>query len=284
VIALRTLAAIVTGGACLHAGSAVAQTVAPPAVQAIDITERLGAPITLDVPFTDDVGRKMTLREAFHGGAGANTEYDGKPVVLVLAYYRCPQLCGLVLRGVATALIELDYDIGDEYRIVTVSFDPRDTQAAAREAKRRLLHDIDRDRWDAKWPFLRGGEDDVRRLADELGFGYAYDPATDQYAHAAAFFVLTGDGRIMRYLYGVDFRPKDVKLAILEAGEGRVGSFVDKIILSCYRYDPSSRRYGPWIEGFFRIGALVIFVCVGGVIGVLAWRDHRRSSADEEIS
>jgi protein SCO1 len=221
-----------------------------------DVEERLGAPVPLDLAFRDEGGRAVKLRD-----------YAGKPIVLVLAYYRCPMLCGLVLQGTLKALGKIGLPAG-EYRFVSVSFDPADTPDNARLA---------RDKQGAKdAAFLVGDARSIAALTGAVGFRYVWDDATQQFAHPSIVVVLTGDGRISRYLYGVEPAPRDLRLALLEAGEGKIGSLVDRVILACYRWDPSSRRYGAAIQGFVRIGSFLIFVVVVSGLALLWRRDRRR--------
>jgi protein SCO1/2 len=245
---------------------------APPAVTAADVEEHLGARLDGSLSFKDTEGRQVRLSEVFAGD---------KPVLLVLAYYHCPMLCGLVLRGAAQGLSDLAWTPGREYRVVTVSFDPRDTTEAAREKRQSTLAGFGRPLASAgEWPFLTGDEATIRSLADTLGFRFAYDAHVDAYAHPAAIFALTPDGRVSRYLYGVEFPARDLRLSLTEAGEGRTGSFVDRVLLTCYRFDPASRRFGPYITGFLRLGGGLILLVVGGLIGALAIGERRRRARE----
>lgn len=239
-----------------------------PVVRDVDLEEHLGQSIDPSLQFTDMNNRRVVLADYFTGN---------KPVILALAYYRCPMLCGLVLHGLAKGMKPLDMKLGEQYRTLTVSFDPRDTPNDARQKRASVLGELDltTDVGEA-WPFLVGAEPEIRRLADNLGFRYVYDAKTDQYAHPTALFVLTGRGRISRYLYGVDFSPRDLRLAILEAGEGKIGTIVDRILLTCYHFDPVSRTYGPFIVGFIRLGAVLILITVALLLSLLFWGERRR--------
>jgi protein SCO1/2 len=241
---------------------------APPAVVSADVEEHLGARLDGNLSFKDSEGRQVRLAEVFAGD---------KPVLLVLAYYHCPMLCGLVLRGAAQGFADLGWTPGREYRVLTVSFDPRDTTEAAREKRQSTLAGLGRPAGSpGEWPFLTGDEASIRSLADTLGFRFAYDARVDAYAHPAAIFALTPDGRVSRYLYGVDFPARDLRLALTEAGEGRSGSIVDRVLLTCYRFDPASRRFGPYITGFMRLGGAFILITVAGLLGALAVAERRR--------
>jgi protein SCO1 len=223
------------------------------ALQQVDIDEHLGARLPAQLTFTDSDGRAVRLGD-----------YFGKPVVLTLAYYRCPMLCDLVLRGVADAVKDLDF------HALTVSIDPKDRPAAASLKQHNLLQAIGRTR--ADWPFLVGEKEQIARLASACGFGYSYDDRTDQYAHPAAAIILTPDGRISRYLYGINFRPFDVRLALAEAARGRTGGIVDRVLLTCFRYDPATRRYAWAVRGALRMTALLTLLAFGGGLVLLRRR------------
>lgn len=247
---------------------------APAAVASADVEEHLGARLDRSLSFKDTEGRAVRLDELFTGD---------KPVLLVLAYYHCPMLCGLVLRGAANGLSDLAWTPGREYRVVTVSFDPRDTTEAGREKRQSTLAGLHRPLASpGDWPFLTGDEASIRSLADTLGFRFAYDERASAYAHPAAIFALTPDGRVARYLYGVEFPARDLRLALTEAGEGRTGSFVDRVLLTCYRFDPASRRFGPYITGFMRLGGAMILLAVGGLVLALALAERRRRARLEK--
>jgi protein SCO1/2 len=243
--------------------------VTPPApVLEADLEEHLGRRLDPTLAFTGADGRRVVLGDLVSAG---------KPTVLVLAYYRCPMLCGLVLSGVVEGLRHLDWRLGHEYRALTVSFDPRDTPAAAAQKQASTLAGLGRPLPSpGDWPFLVGQPPAVEALADAVGFRYAYDARTDQYAHPAAAVVLTPDGRVSRYLYGVSFSARDLRLALLEAGDGKIGTIVDRLLFTCYRYDPASRAYGPFIVGFMRIGGALILLTVAAMLLVLVRADRRR--------
>jgi protein SCO1/2 len=243
----------------------------PPAARAVDIEEHLGLPLPSDLQFTDETGARIALSSQFQ---------DGKPVVLVMTYFHCPMLCSLVLEGTVESMKQLGWKLGDEYRALTVSFDPRDQAPAAGRKQQATLEALGQPDAAAHWKFLVGDEANVRRLTAALGYGYAWDQQTAQYAHAAVIFVLTPDGRIARYLYGIDYAPRDLKLALLEASDGRTGSFVDKILMTCFRYDPASRRYGVYIFGILKIGSVAILIVLTVFLARLWARDRRRQSEE----
>src|SRR4051812_5583276 len=216
-----------------------------PIAREVDIEEHLGQRVDPNLVFTDSSGRRVTLGEYLR---------DGKPAVVSLAYFRCPMLCGLVLRGLAHGLAEVPFRAGEDYRLLTISFDPKDGAAEAARKQEAVLAAFGKKTERAAWPFLVGGAAEIRAIAETFGFRFAYDETIDQYAHPAAVFILPPDGRISRYLYGTVFSPRDLRLSLVEAGSGKVGSIVDRVLLPCYRFDPATRRFGPFIRGFMRIG------------------------------
>lgn len=243
-----------------------AESALPPAARQVDIDEHLGEYLPLDLPFVDSSGASVHLGDYFR---------DGKPVVLALFYYECPMLCGRVLEGMVGGFNQLAWKPGEQFRALTVSIDPRDTAPLAEKKQRNVLASIGRADSPASWPFLVGPSASSSALADRLGFRYAYDAATGQYAHPAVIFVATPDGRISRYLYGIQYSALDLRLALVEAGEGKTGGIVDRIILTCYHFDPASRRYGPYLMGFLRVGGVFILISVVGLVGMLFWRERR---------
>jgi protein SCO1/2 len=245
----------------------------PPAVQAVEIDEHVGLQVPLDLAFVDERGDNVTLADYFA---------DGKPVLLILAWYHCPMLCGLVLQGTAQALAQLDWRLGEQYRVLTVSFDPSDGPQDAFRKQVTTLQELGRTDAADAWPFLTGKHAAIARLADALGFRYAWDSHTEQYAHAAVIFALSPTGEIARYLYGVDYPARDLKLALLDASQGRAGSVGDRLLMTCYHYDPASRRYGFYILGALRVGGVAVVLFIGLLLGVLWARERRNRKAHGE--
>lgn len=237
-----------------------------------DVVEHAGAQLPLDSTFVTSVGQPVRLREFFDGV---------HPVLLVLAYYECQQLCSVVLDGAVTAMAKLErsgFRLGPQYHVLTVSFDAteRIDQAARKQAS--VVAKLGQN--PRQWPFLVGSEASVRAVVERLGFQFVRDRRTGQIAHPAVAFVLTPHGRISRYLYGTDYSMRDLKLALLEASDGKTGSFGDKILLRCFHYDASMRRYGLFISRFMKIGGLVILI-IAIVIGRAMWRVERRRARAE---
>lgn len=238
----------------------------PPAAREADLDEHLGQAVHTNLVFTDQTGHQARLSDYFR---------DGKPVIVVLAYFRCNMLCDLVLRGLVDGLRAADRIPGKDFRVLTVSFDPQDKPNEALNKQHTLLQVLGHPEAVRGWPFLVGDDANIKALADDLGFRYGYDPSTKQYAHPAAIFVLSPNARITRYLYGFQFAARDLRLAIAEAGEGKVGPIIDRILLTCYHYDPATHRYGFVLSGILRGGSLAVLLIVGGGLGVL-WRRERR--------
>jgi protein SCO1 len=235
-------------------------------LQDVAIEERLGSGVPLDTDFVDGDGRPYRLRRAFDGT---------KPVVLALVYYECPMLCGLILSGAAKAMREGGLELGKDYEAVTISFDPEEKPAQAAERRRGYLQSIGASDASSAWPFLVGTGAASKAVADAVGFHYARDPVTGEWAHLAAIFVLTPDGRVSRYLYGIEYPKKEFRLAVVEAAGGKVGTSFDRFLLTCYRYDPTTRKYEPYAWGFVRAGAVAVLLALTGLIGGLVWRERR---------
>jgi protein SCO1/2 len=246
------------------------------ALQDIDVIEHLGDRVPSGLRYQDETGAHVSLDDLLH---------KGRPVVVTLGYHRCPMLCGLVLDGLAKAARTAGLKLGKDFAAVDVSIDPGESVDLLRRAQHRVVELAGNGATNADWPFWVSGEDAgaaARRLADAVGFRYKYDPTSKQFAHDAVAFVLTPDGTVSRYLYGIDYPARDFRMALVEAGQGRIGTTLDKVILSCYKYDPATRRYGPFVVGFMRIGAGLVFLALVGLLTVL-WRKEiamrRRSAA-----
>jgi protein SCO1/2 len=210
----------------------------------VGIDQKIGQQLPLDVTFKDDTGRDVRLGEYFHG----------KPVVMALAYYDCPMLCTQVLNGMTGALKTLSFDAGTDFEVVVVSIDPKDTFRMAANKKQTYVEHYGRPQTAAGWHFLTGTEANIKPLADALGFRYAYDANLKQYAHGAAIYVTTPKGLVSRYLLGIDFSPRDLRLAVVEASNNVLGTVGDKVLLLCYHYDPATGKYGAATLNAVRAG------------------------------
>jgi len=234
----------------------------PPELADVGIDERLGSPISLDSEFKDEHGENVALRKFF----------DGKhPVILTLVYYECPNLCNFLLNGFTASLKSLAWTPGEPFKIVTLSIDPRETPELATKKKQAYLELYGRSLGPEGWNFLTGSEEKIRKLAREVGFKYKYDEEQKQYAHTAALFVLTPDGKLSRVLYGIEFNPRDLRLALVEAGQGKIGTWVDQFLLFCYHYDPQGKKYALMALNLMKLAGAAT---VAG-IGLLIWRLSR---------
>lgn len=259
--------------AAAAAASAPPQPGTPAWAEGADVVEHLGERLPLDLGFVDSTGQRTQLRSLFDGV---------HPVVLVLAYYECPQLCSLVLDGTVAAMRALEgqgWKLGRQYRVATISFDAteRIDQAARKQAS--VLAKLG-GAAPEQWPFLVGDADGVRALTRRLGFAFLRDPSTGALAHAAVVFVLTPEGVISRYLYGIEYPPRDLKLALLEASDGRTGSFGDRVLMRCFQYDPATRRYGLFVIRFMQLGGLLILLVVLAALCGFVRHEHRRARTE----
>ena len=232
-----------------------------PQLRGVDIQERLGERVP-DVWLIGENGDTIRLY----------SQFDGRPIILSFFYYSCPHLCGFVLNGLSEALRGLDLKPGEDFRILTVSFDPQDRPEDAREAGRTYRHGFVPPE---AWRFFVGDSSQVRTLMEAMGI--AYHKVGKEYAHPTAILVLTPEGKISRYLYGIKYPVRDLKLALLEAGEGKIGSLGDKVLLFCYRYDPESGTYAFYALRLMKLGGLLTLFLLGGFLVTLWIREKRRS-------
>jgi protein SCO1/2 len=240
----------------------------PPELVDLQLEQKLGQRIPLDVRLRDHEGADVEL-----GGY-----FGDRPVLLAPVYYDCPMLCSLVLDGVVRSLKTLSLQPGRDFEVLAVSFDPRDTPSKAAESRTTALSRYRRPEADAGWHFLVGDEPEVARLMDAVGFRYRFDPQSGEYAHAGAVIVLTPQGDVARYFYGVEYPPKDVRLGLVEASEGRIGSVVDQVMLFCYRYDPVLGRYSAVTLNVVRLGGVVTVLAIATFISVMLLRERRRKA------
>lgn len=237
----------------------------PAILQNVGIDQHLNQQIPLDLNFIDENGQPVKLGQYF----------GQKPVIITMVYFTCPMLCSQVLSGLTYTLNGMpSFNVGREFNIVTVSFDPRDTAQAAMENKERYLKRYRRAGSDQGWHFLVGKKDQIDALAQALGFRYAWDPENEQFAHASGIMLLTPDGHIAQYYYGIEYDPRFVHLGLVEASKGKIGSFVDQILLYCYHYDPRQGRYGAAIFNILRISALATVLALGGFMLIMLRREH----------
>ncbi|HYH84106.1 MAG TPA: SCO family protein [Pyrinomonadaceae bacterium] len=240
----------------------------------INIEQRLGAQVPLDATFKDESGQSVKLGDYFKGE---------RPVVLTLVYYECPMLCNQVLNGLVGTLEAVAFTPGKEFEIVTVSFDPRETAEMAAKKKETYLRRYRREGAQGGWHFLTGDKEAIDRLAQSVGFGYAWDEQSKQFAHASAIMVTTPEGKLSHYFYGIEYSPKDLRLSLVEASAGKVGSPVDALILYCYHYDPATGKFAPVMAVLRTAGVLT----VAGIAALIFFLLRRRRGAerwDEEIN
>lgn len=261
--------AVVTAGA----PAAIAedrQEPLPADLEGVEIVERPDAQVPLDLRFVDESGSEASIRDYMR---------HGRPVILTLNYYRCPMLCTLILNGLVQGMKDMTWIPGNQFEVVTVSIDPNETPNLARGKKKSYLEDYGKPEAAAGWHFLTGRQADIRRLADSVGFGYAYIPERNEFAHGAAIFVLTPEGRVSRTLYGVQFDAPTLRLALVEASQGRIGSVMDRFILYCYHYDATAGKYAPAALKIMQVGGGITVLLLGSVLASLWLRELRQRRA-----
>jgi len=238
--------------------------VRPALLKDVGIDQKLNDSVPLDLTFSDEAGKNVALRDAF----------GGKPAVLSLVYYNCPMLCTQVLNGIERSLKDVPMDIGKQFSVVTVSIDPTEKPPLA-SAKRAMYAGLyGRPGAAEGWHFLTGDEPQIKQLANAVGFRYAYDPESKQFAHASAIMILTPEGKISRYLYGIQYAPRDLRLGLVEASEGRIGTPVDQILLFCYHYDAVNGKYDLLISRVLKAAGVFTILVIGIGIFLLARSEH----------
>src|ERR1700689_1169718 len=233
----------------------------PPRLENVGIDQHLDAQVPPELIFRDETGKSVKLADYF----------GRKPLILNLVYYNCTMLCGEALAGLASAMRLVKFNVGDQFDVVTVSFDPRETPEMAAAKKIDYVKRYGRANAAAGWHFLTGEPDSINALAKAVGFQYQYDARTNQYAHATAIMVLTPQGRISRYFYGVDFPPKDLRMGLVEASQGKIGNAVDAVLLYCYHYDPETGKYGAMVANILGLAAAATILIMGMFLFTL-WR------------
>jgi protein SCO1 len=237
----------------------------PAALKDIGIDQRLNEAVPLTLGFRDEAGRLVHLGD-----------YFGKhPVLLALVYYNCPMLCTQVFNGMVSALRVLPLSAGRDFEVVVVSFDPREKPADAAAKRNAYLSRYHRPEGDAGWHFLTGDEAAINDLTRAVGFHFRYDRALDQFAHASAIYVLTPEGRISRYFYGIEYAPRDLRLSLVEASAGKIGNPVDRVLLYCFHYDPKSGKYGAAVVNIVRLAGLATLLALSASLFFLSRRERR---------
>jgi len=239
----------------------------PVALEEVQVEERLGERVPMDLTFVDSAGQSVRLGDYFTGD---------RPVVLTLVYYECPMLCTLVVNGLTEAMKNLDWLPGREFEVITVSFNPAETVELARLKKQGYLAEYGRPEAAGGWHFLVGDATNTKALADAVGFGYRWDEQAEQFIHQAVIMILTPGGRVSRYLYGVMFEPKTVRLSLVEASNGQVGTTADRIYLSCFRFDPKAGSYAMGAMSVLRLSGVATLVALAAAVGLFAMIGARR--------
>ncbi len=242
----------------------------PKELEGAGIVEKLGTQIpAADVVLKDEAGQEVTFQSLLR---------PGRPSLLAMVYYECPNLCTLVLSGLLDALKAFQWTPGSEFDVIAVSINPKETAELATKKKENYLRSLAKPVPPEGWRFMTGTEEQVRKLADAIGFGYRWDSESEQYAHSAALFVLTPDAVLSRILYGVQYGLKELKLALVEASNGKVGSVVDRILLFCYRYDPVTRKYSLVLTRVMQLACAGMIVVLGAYLGVFWLRQRKKGS------
>ena len=237
----------------------------PSILDGVGLDQRLNSQVPLDLAFLDEGGQPVQLKQYF----------GAKPVILTLVYFQCPMLCSQVQSGLAGALNGIvRFNVGRDFNVVIVSFDPRDTPKDAAENKKTYISRYRRAGAEQGWHFLTGRKDQIDALAQAVGFRYAWDPDAQQFAHPSAIMVLTPDGRLAQYYYGIEYPPKDIQLGLIEASRGKIGTLLDQVVLLCYHYDPRQGRYGAAIFNILRISAGATVLLLGGYMVIMFRRDR----------
>ena len=248
-----------SGGGGIMAPSA---NVKPPGLNNVGIEQRLNEQVPANLEFRDETGRPVKLGDYF----------GKRPLVLSLVYFRCPMLCSEVLAGVEGSLKAISLNPGKDFDVLTVSFDPNDTPEAATEKKAEMLKRYRRAGAAENWHFLTGSQDSIDALTKAVGFQYQYDKTTDQFAHTTGLMILTPDGKIAQYYYGVEFPPRDVRLGLIQASQGKIGTLADAVLLYCYHYDPKTGKYSVMINHIIQLGGGLTILSIGGVLLLLLRR------------
>jgi protein SCO1/2 len=236
----------------------------PPMLQGIGIDQNLNAQIPLELTFNNETGQTVRLGQYFRQ----------KPVVLALVYYECPGLCDLILNGLTHTMQQVSLNVGSDYEVVTVSFNPQDSWQLAGAKKSNYIERYNRPGAKQGWHFLTGKPDAIKSLADSVGFHYKYDPISKQFAHASAIMILTPEGKIARYFYGIEYKPRDFRLGLVEASANKIGTTADQVMLFCYHWDPMTGKYGVIIAQVTRVLGTATVLALGAFVFIMIRRDR----------
>ena len=248
----------------------------PQGLQEVGIDEKLGQALDPNITLTNNKGEVVQLSQFFNKSK--------KPIMLSLVYFACPGLCNFHLNDVTSVMKNLDWKLGDKYQYLTVSFDPKETAEMAEKKRQNYLKQYGQDDPNNDWTFLVGDEANVKKITESVGFKYKWDEASQEWAHASAVILLTPDGRISRYLPGLALEEKNLKIGLNEAADGSIGTFVDKLILYCFKYDPHQSKYTLYAFNLVKLGGLITVLLLG-VFLILAWRreSKKSTSSGEEL-
>ncbi|HEU5414759.1 MAG TPA: SCO family protein [Candidatus Angelobacter sp.] len=248
----------------------------PPILQKVGIDQKLGAQVPLDVPFQNANGETVTLRHYVKGG--------NRPVVLSLVYYNCPMLCPRGLDALSSSLGLMTLDPGKDYQVITVSFDPRDTPQTSAHQKEIQIQKLNGKGAENAWHFLTGNESSIQQLTQSVGFRYQWDPKSKQFAHATALILLTPEGKVSKYFYGLDYSPTDLRLGLVQASDEKIGSFVDPILLFCCEYNPMTGRYDLLVSRVLALCAAITILLLGGMVFLLFRFDRNRKNSGKALA
>ena len=242
-------------------------------LEGVGITQYLDTQVPLDLAFVDEDGQEVVLSEFFN---------NDKPIIMTLNYYKCPMLCSLTLNGLVTGMEEMEWTLGDEFEVVTLSINPDEKAPLALKNKTGYLDHYDREGAEKGWHFLTGNQENITKLADALGFGYVFDEQTGEFLHTASIMFITPSGRISKYMNDVQFAAQDLRFALVEASEGKVGTLIDDFLLfNCFQYDPDRNSYSPNAWKLMRTASVLMLIMLGGGIAVLAWSTPERLQSKE---
>jgi protein SCO1 len=236
----------------------------------VTIEQKLNSQLPLDAAFRDENGQPVKLGDYFH---------SGRPVVLALVYYDCPMLCTQILNGMVRAAKVLNFTPGKDYEVLAISFDARETPKQALAKKAVYMKDFGRPETAGGWHFLTGEQNSIKRVTDAVGFRYKWDVYTATFAHASAIYVLTPDGKLSKYFYGIEYSPKDMRLGLVEASQNKIGTAVDQILLFCYHFDPTSAKYTFLAMGILRAAGAATVLMLGGFVFIMLRRDSRQKGS-----
>lgn len=261
--------ALLLPGFSLAAGEG--SLLAPRELEGTQIVDKRASKVPMDVQLVNHRGEPVLSGSYFENG-------DTRPVILTLGYYKCPMLCSLVLNAMMDPLKTISLKLGNDYRILSVSINPNETADLANHKRGSYVEALGGNQ-ESPWFFHVGRESEVRRLADSVGFGYKFHERSGEYVHSAGIFILSPEGVLSRTFFGLKYNASDLKMSLLDAGQGRIGTLLDRVILSCFHYDPDSHKYGVYVFGMMRIGGLLTVLIVG-IFLVLHWRNEKRAKAN----